>query len=135
MCHCFTSSPSSQALHLSAFCLQGAPIRLLSLSGYFLPTKKPTSLSKGETYKFRARYDQKCLLCVSPDSRQAYAKIWKTDIPLLNERQSGLGGGCGSTWVLDVDLGSNHNSGSYCATQGKAHNCLDSVSQSQSERY
>lgn len=39
-----------------------------------------------------------------------------------------MAGGGGSTWVLDVDLGSDHNSGPYCATLCKAFNCLASNS-------
>lgn len=64
-----------------------------------------------------------------PASRQAYPKIFcETAIQLFREAMETVRGD-GSTWVWDLGLGSNHNSGFYCTT------LLASISQSQSEEY
>lgn len=73
---------------------------------------------------------------MSPASRQAFPKSSGKQISnYLDERQCCMAGGGGRTWVLDVDLGSDHNSGPYCATLCRAFNCLASNFWSQSKEY
>lgn len=105
---------------------------------FFFQQANPHHYPKRETYKLRARYDQTylCLpVCPQTSGRPILKPPGKWTTHYLDMRGNGLVGEGRGTWVWDLDLDLDHSSGPHYATLSKAHNFLDSVSQTQSEEY